>query len=79
MIGRLRQPKLRIRGDLSDNLEKAIAAFEAALTVWTRKALPREWAATQDMLGSAYGRGIRRCWGNHRDDAQRVAYQGAPR
>ena len=34
----------RIRGDRADNLEKAIAAYEAALTVRTREALPREWA-----------------------------------
>jgi hypothetical protein len=30
----------RIRGDPADNLEKAIATFEAALTVFTREALP---------------------------------------
>ena len=32
---------VRVRGDRADNLEKAIAAYEAALTVRTREALPR--------------------------------------
>jgi CHAT domain-containing protein/tetratricopeptide (TPR) repeat protein len=44
----------RIRGDRADNLERAIAAFEAALTVRTSDNLPREWAATQNNLGNAY-------------------------
>ena len=46
-------------GDRADNLEKAIAAYEAALTVLTREASEREWAATQNNLGLAYERRIR--------------------
>ena len=42
----------RIRGDHADNLEKAIAAYEAALTVRTREALPHEWAETQNNLAA---------------------------
>ena len=38
----------RIRGDRADNLEKAIAALEAALTVYTREDLPRDWATDED-------------------------------
>ena len=49
----------RIRGDRADNLEKAIAAYEAALTVRTREALPREWAQTQNNLALAYWNRIR--------------------
>jgi tetratricopeptide (TPR) repeat protein len=44
----------RIRGDRADNLEKAIAAHEAALTIRTREALPQDWALTQNNLGVAY-------------------------
>jgi len=43
----------RRRGGWADNLEKAIVALEAALTVRTHEALPREWAATQVTLANA--------------------------
>jgi len=42
------------KGNRADNLEKAIAAYERALTVFTREALPREWAQAQHELGNAY-------------------------
>src|SRR5262249_37165343 len=42
-----------------DNLEKAIAAYEASLGVYTREALPQDWAATQNNLGGAYRDRIR--------------------
>jgi hypothetical protein len=45
----------RVDGERADNLEKA--AYEAALTVRTREALPREWAETQSHLGLARGAG----------------------
>ncbi|MEH2174028.1 CHAT domain-containing protein, partial [Nostoc sp.] len=35
-------------------IEKAIAAFTAALDVYTPEALPQEWAATQNNLANAY-------------------------
>ena len=41
-------------GDRADNLKKAIAAYEAALTVFTREAFPRESAATQSNLDFVY-------------------------
>ncbi|PSR17315.1 hypothetical protein C8255_13325 [filamentous cyanobacterium CCP3] len=53
----------RIRGERAENLEnafvqtsleKAIAAYEAALQVRTRDAFPQQWAATQNNLGTAY-------------------------
>ncbi|MEH2354629.1 CHAT domain-containing protein, partial [Nostoc sp.] len=44
----------RIKGDRADNIEQAIAAYTAALTVRTREALPIDWAATQNNLGLAY-------------------------
>jgi CHAT domain-containing protein len=50
---------LRIRGSRADNLERAIEAFEAALTVRTREAAPEEWAETQTNLANAYEERIR--------------------
>lgn len=44
----------RIRGSRADNIEAAIKALEAALTIRTRDALPQDWAATQNNLGTAY-------------------------
>ena len=53
----------RIRGERADNLERAIRANEAALTVYTPEAFPQEWARVQNNLGLAYQdriRGVRR-------------------
>ena len=44
-----------IRGDRADNQDRAIASYEAALTVFTREVLPREWAQTLHNLAIAYG------------------------
>jgi len=41
-------------GERPDNLQKAIAAFEAALRVRTEKDFPADWASTQTNLGTAY-------------------------
>ena len=49
----------RSQGSSADNIEKAIASFEAALTFFTREAFPRDWAATQHNLGSMYWARIR--------------------
>jgi CHAT domain-containing protein len=44
----------RRQGQRADNLEQAIAHFEAALTVFTPEALPQDWANTQINLAIAY-------------------------
>jgi len=40
--------------DQAENLQKAIAAYEAALRVNTKKDFPVAWAQTQNNLGAAY-------------------------
>ena len=49
----------RIQGSRAENLEAAIKALEAALTVRTREAFPQDWAMTQHNLGSTYWSRIR--------------------
>jgi CHAT domain-containing protein len=44
----------RIKGDKAENIEQAIAAYTAALGVYTREALPVDWAMTQNNLANAY-------------------------
>ena len=44
----------RIRGDRADNLETAIAGYDAALKVRTREAMPLEWAQAQMNRALAY-------------------------
>lgn len=41
-------------GDRAQNLEQAIKAFTAALSVWTQTYYPEAWAETQNNLGEAY-------------------------
>jgi hypothetical protein len=41
-------------GERDDNLQRAIAAHEAALTVYTKDSHPLEWAKTQTHLGHAW-------------------------
>ncbi|QSJ15565.1 tetratricopeptide repeat protein [Nostoc sp. UHCC 0702] len=41
-------------GDKASNMEIAITGYEVALTVYTREALPIDWAMTQNNLGLAY-------------------------
>ncbi|WP_354634797.1 CHAT domain-containing tetratricopeptide repeat protein [Planktothricoides raciborskii] len=41
-------------GNRSDNLEIAIIAYESALKVYTREAVPQDWAMIQSNLGLAY-------------------------
>ena len=50
--GHLRRPD---RGDRAQNLEQAIAAYTAALDIYTRDAFPIDWAMTQNNLGVTYG------------------------
>ncbi|MEG4144363.1 tetratricopeptide repeat protein, partial [Microcoleus sp. Pol12B5] len=47
------------QGDRASNLERAIAFYTAALTVYTREAFPQDWAMTQNNLGVAYSNRIR--------------------
>ena len=49
----------RIRGEEADNLEMAIAAYQASLEVRTREAFPFDWAKNQNNLGNAYSKRIR--------------------
>ena len=44
----------RADGVRADNLEKAIAHLESALTLWTREAEPQNWAVVHNNLGMAY-------------------------
>src|SRR3984893_10834599 len=43
----------RLAGDRSENQERAIAALEDALSVWTREGHPEEWASARMNLGIA--------------------------
>jgi tetratricopeptide (TPR) repeat protein len=56
-----RKPGIRNRLRNIRNIERAIGAFEAALTVHTRAAFPAEWATAQQNLSAAYSH---RLWGN---------------
>ena len=49
----------RIQGDRAQNVEEAIARFEAALTVITREKEPDRWAAAQNNLANAFGKRLR--------------------
>ncbi len=51
----------RALGVRAENLEKAIAHFESALTVFTREADPQNWASAHNNVGIAY-------WGRIRGD-----------
>jgi hypothetical protein len=44
----------RFAGDRSENQERAIAAFEDTLAVWTREGNPEEWASARMNLGIAW-------------------------
>ncbi|GAB4208753.1 MAG: hypothetical protein Fur006_67940 [Coleofasciculaceae cyanobacterium] len=44
----------RIHGDRAENLERAIASYEAALQIRTREANPEKWAMTQNNLAAVY-------------------------
>ncbi|WP_414553489.1 CHAT domain-containing protein, partial [Anabaena sp. CCY 0017] len=44
----------RILGERAENLELAIAAYQQALSVYTRTAFPEKWAMTQNNLATAY-------------------------
>jgi CHAT domain-containing protein len=49
----------RIRGERAENIEQAIAAYQEALQVRTRVAMPVDWATTMMNLAAAYSDRIR--------------------
>jgi CHAT domain-containing protein len=49
----------RIRGDRAENLENAIAGYEAALEIYTKEDFPIDWAMTQNNRANAYLNRIR--------------------
>ena len=63
-------------GDRALNLELSIAAYKAALQVYTRDAFPQEWAKTQNNLGNAYSDRIQ---GDHAENLEMAiaAYEDA--
>ena len=63
-------------GNRLSNLEIAITGYELALTVYTREALPQEWAMTKNNLGNAYKDRIRGDKGENIEDAI-ACYQDA--
>ena len=54
----------RVLGGKAENLEKAIAAYKQALSVYTKGTFPTDWAKTQNNLGFAY---IERILGNREE------------
>jgi tetratricopeptide (TPR) repeat protein len=56
-------------GNRADNLEKAIAAYEVALTVRTHETFPRDWAGTRRNLAAAYRERVR---GDHADNLEKA-------
>ncbi|MEB3827683.1 CHAT domain-containing protein, partial [Phormidium sp. CCY1219] len=46
--------RTRTVGNMADNIEKAIAAHQLALTVYTKEKFTEKWANTQNYLGLAY-------------------------
>jgi tetratricopeptide (TPR) repeat protein len=49
----LREAGIRTKGaDIQKFLGKAVAAYRAALTIWTKDQLPQDWAGTQNDLGN---------------------------
>ena len=43
---------VRQSGDRAENLEKAIAAYEAVLSIFTKDVFPQDWATPQDWAGT---------------------------
>jgi Tetratricopeptide repeat len=63
-------------GKRANNLEIAIAGYQAALSVYTRDAFPENWAMTQNNLANAY---LNRINGSRADNLERAIefYQNA--
>ncbi|NEN99884.1 MAG: tetratricopeptide repeat protein, partial [Moorea sp. SIO3I7] len=63
-------------GDIANNLEIAIASYEAVATVLTLEALPQDWARNHINLGNAYNKRIKGDRANNIEQAI-AAYQHA--
>ncbi|NEP44777.1 MAG: tetratricopeptide repeat protein, partial [Okeania sp. SIO2H7] len=63
-------------GSRANNLEIAIACYQAALEVYTRQAFPEQWATTQNNLGNAYKNRIKGERGDNIEEAI-ACYQAA--
>ncbi|NES07407.1 MAG: tetratricopeptide repeat protein [Okeania sp. SIO2F4] len=48
-----------MRGNKAENIERAIASLQVALTVYTKQDLSLKWAETQNNLAIAYGNRIK--------------------
>ncbi len=59
----------RINDSRAQNLEQAIAFYEAALTVYTLEDFPEQWAMTQNSLAAAYSNRIN---GSRADNLERA-------
>ncbi|WP_143603827.1 tetratricopeptide repeat protein, partial [Tychonema bourrellyi] len=59
----------RIKGSRADNLERAIAFYDAALTVRTLEDFPEQWATTQNNLAVTYSNRIK---GSRADNLERA-------
>src|SRR5439155_11127862 len=59
----------RLAGDRSENQERAIAALEDALSVWTSEGNPEDWASAEMNLGIAYWE---RLAGEHSENQERA-------
>ena len=51
----------RVKGDKKENMELAIAAYQAAMSVYTEKSFPNEWAGVQNNLGLAHLEKVWQC------------------
>ncbi len=66
------------REDGTHRLEQAVAAYRAALEVWTRERVPLQWAMTQNNLGNALRTLGEREDGTERLDEAVAAYRARP-
>ncbi|MDY6782850.1 MAG: tetratricopeptide repeat protein [Cyanobacteriota bacterium] len=66
----------RLRGERADNIERAISAYEQALSVYKPDNVSIDWAAIQHNLGTAYKN---RVWGERAENIERAisAYEKA--
>ena len=64
------------QGNISNNLEIAIACFEVIEIIFTRKSFPREWATSKLNLGNAY---LAKRYGDTSENLEnaRLAYENA--
>ena len=65
------------RESVSDRLEQAVAAYEAALRIYTRERAPLQWAGTQNNLGTALAALGRRKSGTDHLERAVAAYEAA--